>query len=175
MPKEQRERDDGGERLPKHLLAGRNAVAVAMHDLQVIITVADRCERGIHKQRDENPDIGAGPEHRTQKDTTEDQQTTHRRRVLFVEALREVAGAIVVVVLAELEPLQLTDQPRSDNEPDQRRRPRRADGAHRNVAQHAERAEVFGKIGEEAKHGRSPTRAKARARAPAPVDNADCP
>ena len=76
-----------------------------------------------------------------EKNRRENQETAHRRRVLLVETQREIAGAVVVVGLAQFQFAQLRNQPRPDQKTDQRRRHGGAHGAKGLRAEHTQRAE----------------------------------
>jgi len=89
-------------RLPEDLLTGRYAVTIFAHHLEVIVAVADGSECRVDQERHENPDIRCGPKNGAEQDAGENQEAAHGGRVLLVETLREVAGAVVVVMLAEL-------------------------------------------------------------------------
>ena len=154
VPKQHGQGHNRDQRLPENFLTRRDAIAVFVHHLQVIVPKAHGGERGINKERRHDPHIGRRPQHRAQEHTAEDEQAPHRGRILFVETLREVPGPIVIVVLAKLQPAQLVDQPRTDDKSDDRRRPRGAKGAHTDVTEHTERSELVRVFCEITKHGR---------------------
>ena len=153
MPDQEHQGGDRDERLPENLLPRGNAVAALAHGLEVVVAKAHAGERGEDEHADDHPDIGPRPEEGAAEHGEKDQQTAHRRRVLLVEPLGEVAGAVVIIMLADLARTQPRDEPGGDQEADGRGRARGQERAQRDETQQAQRAEVVVELRQVAQHG----------------------
>ena len=103
----------------------RHPPAVLLGELPVVVEKADEAESEHH--HDDEPDVAdgqIGPEERGDRDGEDDQDAAHRRCPLFGEmGIRSVLAD----GLADLERLELADQPGADDETDDERGDRRID------------------------------------------------
>ena len=127
-------------------LAGEAAMALFCH-LQIIVIEADEAEAERHRQHD--PDIGVqriGPQQRRDDEAGENHQPAHRRRALLGDQVRRRPVGADRLALALPQP-QMVDDPRAEQEHEQRARHHRPAGAERDVAKHVEGAAEDAKTG----------------------------
>ena len=128
---EQRDRDLRGQ--PD---LSRHAPAVLLGELPVVVEKAD--EAVSDHDHDDEPDVAdgqVGPEERGDRHGEDDQDAAHRRRPFLGKVgIRPVLPD----GLADLELLELADQPGADDEADDERRDRRIDRPEGDVAKDVE-------------------------------------
>ena len=134
-----------------------------LRHLQIIVIEADEAEAERHREHD--PDIGierVGPEQRRDDEAGEDHQPAHGGRALLGDEMRSRAVAADRLALALAQP-QMIDDPRTEQEHEQRPGHHRAAGAKGDVAEHvqkctehAQTGNRIGKFDQPVKHSKCP-------------------